>query len=60
MLKYSSFVKYFQPNICFRDLSYNKIRSVPEAAVSGLPYLRILQLDNNKINCIHDKAFTGQ
>ena len=44
---------------CFRDLSYNEITSVPADSVSSLPYLRILQLDNNKINCIDKNAFTG-
>ena len=45
--------------LCFRDLSYNEITSVPADSVSSLPYLRILQLDNNKINCIDKNAFTG-
>ena len=29
------------------------------ASVASLPYLRILQLDNNNIHCIHKNAFTG-
>ena len=45
---------------CFRDLSYNEITSLPADSVSSLPYLRILQLDNNKINCIDKQAFTGK
>ena len=47
-------------SIYYRDLSYNQISVVPAEAVSNLPYLRILQLDNNNIKCINKKAFTGR
>merc|ERR1719295_944856 len=41
------------------DLSYNEITVVPANSLSSLPYLRILQLDNNKIQCIDKEAFSG-
>ena len=55
-------MNYFQIwNIFYcRDLSYNQITSVAAGAVSSLPYLRILQMDNNNINCIDKKAFKGE
>jgi slit protein 2 len=40
------------------DLSKNKLTSLTKAAVENLPYLRILQLDNNEIQCIDGEAFS--
>jgi len=39
------------------DLSYNQLTSLPAGIVESLPYLRILQLDNNNIYCIDKQAF---
>ncbi len=39
------------------DLSHNLIREVPTDAFAALPNLRILRLDHNRINTLHQHAF---
>jgi len=40
------------------DLSYNELTAVPAGSLSGLPYLRILQLDNNQIRCLDSSSLS--
>ncbi|KAK7096703.1 slit homolog 1 protein-like [Littorina saxatilis] len=39
------------------NLRYNRLRTVPENAFHGVPYLRHVLLDGNKITHIHPKTF---
>jgi len=41
------------------DLSYNALARLPPGAVDNLPYLRILQLNNNNIQCLDGEAFSS-
>ena len=41
---FDQFVFNVYKKICYRDLSYNELTAVPAGSLTGLPYLRILQV----------------